>query len=154
MIKPLVDSSVILADLQAKTKDAVLKELLAAAQEHGAFAKKSATALGKKLSEREALGSTGIGNGVAVPHVKSDDIKAPTLVVARSRSGIEWQAIDGRPVAILFLLTAPTSEAEGHLQCLRWISGLARNADFRRFFLDTDNAEGIRELLREMAPAE
>jgi mannitol/fructose-specific phosphotransferase system IIA component (Ntr-type) len=66
--------------------------------------------------------------------------------------GLEWQAIDGKPVSILFLLVSPAAEPEQHLQCLRWISTLARNADFRRFLLDAADADAMRDLLREMAP--
>jgi len=106
----------------------------------------------KRLTEREAIGSTGLGNGVAVPHLKSDEVQGVTMVLARSKAGIEWQAIDGRPVHIVFLLVSPADEPEAHLRCLRWIATLARSADFRRFLLDAADVEAMRELLREMAP--
>lgn len=152
MIQKLVESAAVVADLQAKTKKAALEELLRIAQEAGAVAKKSAAALQKRLADREAVGSTGLGNGVAVPHVKADEVKTTALVVARAKAGLEWQAIDGRPVQILFLLVAPASDPESHLKSLRWISTLARNADFRRFVLDAKDEAGIRELLLEMTP--
>jgi nitrogen PTS system EIIA component len=152
MIQKLVDSAAILAEVKATTKESALKELLTLAQEAGAFPKKAGAVLAKKIAEREALGSTGIGNGVAVPHVKGEDVKQVSLVLGRSPAGIEWHAIDGRPVHTIFLLTAPPTEAELHLKCLRWISGLARSADFRRFFLDAADAAAIRDLLSEMAP--
>ena len=153
-MKKLVESALILPDLKAVTKEAALKELVQAAQEAGAFAKKAQAGLLKKLTEREQMGSTGIGNGVAVPHVKSEDVKALCLVLGRARKGIEWQAIDGQKSQIVFLLLAPQEAAEEHLRCLRWISGLARNHDFRRFFLDAADEAGIRELLLEMSPAQ
>jgi PTS system nitrogen regulatory IIA component len=150
MIAQLIEAAAMVADLAAKTKDAALKELLAAAEESGAFPAKAAKGLAKRLTEREAIGSTGLGNTVAVPHVKSDDVVRTTLVLGRCRRGLEWQAIDGRPVHVLFLLVSPTAEPESHLQCLRWIAGLARNADFRRFLLDAPDGDAMRELLREM----
>jgi nitrogen PTS system EIIA component len=150
MIAKLIEAAPMVADLAAKTKDAALKELLAAAEAAGAFPAKAARGLAKRLAEREAIGSTGLGNTVAVPHVKSDDVARATLVLARCRPGLEWQAIDGRPVHVIFLLVSPVSEPENHLQCLRWIAGLARNADFRRFLLDASDANAMRELLREM----
>jgi mannitol/fructose-specific phosphotransferase system IIA component (Ntr-type) len=152
MIQKLVAAAAIVAEIKAKTKDAALKELLQVAQDAGAFGKKGQAALAKKLNDREAIGSTGLGNGVAVPHAKGDDVKETSLVLARSKAGIEWQAIDGRPVNIMFLLVAPASEPEAHLQCLRWISTLARSADFRRFFLDAKDEGALRDLLREMSP--
>ncbi len=150
MIAQLIEAAPMVAELAARTKDGALKELLAAAEAAGAFPAKATKGLAKRLSEREAIGSTGLGNTVAVPHVKGDDVARTTLVLARSRPGLEWQAIDGRPVHVLFLLVSPAAEPENHLQCLRWIAGLARNADFRRFLLDARDADAMRELLREM----
>ena len=151
MIAQLIEAAAMVADLAAQTKEAALKELLAAAEGAGAFPAKAAKGLAKRLSEREAIGSTGLGNTVAVPHVKGDEVSRTTLVLARCRPGIDWQAIDGRPVHVLFLLVSPVSEPESHLQCLRWIAGLARNADFRRFLLDARDATAMRELLRELS---
>ncbi|HEX5053562.1 MAG TPA: PTS sugar transporter subunit IIA [Planctomycetota bacterium] len=154
MIEQLVDSVAIVSEIGAKTKDAALKELLAVAQAGGGFGARSAKALGKRLADREAIGSTGLGNGVAVPHVKGEDVAAMALVLARAKGGIEWQAIDGRPVHVLFLLVSPAGEPENHLKCLRWIATLARSADFRRFLMDAADADAMRDLLREMAPKE
>jgi mannitol/fructose-specific phosphotransferase system IIA component (Ntr-type) len=151
MIKQLIDAAALVGELEAKTKDAALKELLAAALAAGAFPAKAARGLAKRLADREAIGSTGLGNTVAVPHVKSDDVTKATLVLARSKKGLEWQAIDGRLVHVVFLLVSPADEPETHLQCLRWIAGLARSADFRRFLADAKDAAAMRELLREMS---
>lgn len=154
MIRNLAQTSAVISELAATTKEAALKELLAAAGAAGAFPESSAAALGKRLSEREAIGSTGLGNSVAVPHVKGDDVEGVTLVLARCHPGLEWQAIDGRPVHVLFLLVSPSNEPESHLQCLRWIAGLARNSDFRRFLLDADSDDAIRDLLMELSGEE
>lgn len=152
MIARLVGSAALLPHLAAKNKEAALKELLSAAQAAAKLSEKAGKALARKLHDRESIGSTGLGNSVAVPHVKSEDVDQVTLVVARVPGGLEWQAIDGKPVSIVFLLVSPTSEPEQHLQCLRWISTLARNTDFRRFLLDAADADAMRDLLREMTP--
>ena len=154
MIRNLAQTSAVIGDLTATTKDAALKELLAAAGAVGAFPEAARLALGKRLSDREAIGSTGLGNSVAVPHVKGDEVEGVTLVLARSHAGLEWQAIDGRPVHVLFMLVSPSNEPEAHLQCLRWIAGLARNSDFRRFLLDADGDNAIRDLLLELSGKE
>ena len=151
MIAKLIDAAALIGELEAKTKAAALEELLVAAQAAGAVPASAAKALGKRLADREAIGSTGLGNGVAVPHVKGDEVRRVTLVLARCRKGLEWQAIDGRPVHVLFLLVSPSDEPEVHLQCLRWIAGLARNSDFRRFLLDAADPAAMRELLRELS---
>lgn len=151
MIRNLVQNAALIEQLQASTKEAALKELLTAAESVGGYPDSARRTLAKRLADREAIGSTGLGNSVAVPHVKGDAVEQTTLVVARCPDGIEWQAIDGRPVHVLFLLVSPTSEPESHLQCLRWIAGLARNADFRRFLLDAEGERAIRDLLLEMS---
>lgn len=152
MIGQLVDSASVVAELVAANKDAALKELLGVAQESGAFGAKITKALHKRMVDREAMGSTGLGNGVAVPHVKSEGIDRVVLVLARTKKGLEWHAIDGRPVHVMFLLISPVDQPETHLQCLRWIATLARNSDFRRFLLDAEDAGAMRDLLREMQP--
>jgi PTS system nitrogen regulatory IIA component len=152
MIGQLVDSAALVAELVATNKDGALKELLAAAQESGVFGAKIQKGLHKRLLEREAMGSTGLGNGVAVPHVKSEGVDKVVLVLARCKKGLEWHAIDGRAVHVLFLLVSPADEPETHLQCLRWIATLARNVDFRRFLLDAKDGKAMRDLLREMQP--
>ncbi len=152
MIGQLVDGAALVAELVATNKDGALQELLAKAQDSGVFGAKLTKTLHKRMLEREAMGSTGLGNGVAVPHVKSEGVDRVVLVLARCKKGLEWHAIDGRPVHVLFLLVSPADEPEMHLQCLRWIATLARNTDFRRFLLDAKDAQAMRDLLREMLP--
>ncbi|MGC6486662.1 MAG: PTS sugar transporter subunit IIA [Planctomycetota bacterium] len=151
MIRNLVERAALIEELEATTKEAALKEMLGAAEEAGAFPQSARKRLQKRLSDREAIGSTGLGNSVAVPHVKGDGVEGITLVLARCHPGLEWQAIDGRDVHVLFLLVSPTDEPESHLQCLRWIAGLARDTDFRRFLLDAEGGDAIRDLLLEMS---
>lgn len=147
----LIFGAVVLDALSATAKNDALAQVLAAAVQAKLIAKKNAPGLLDRLSAREKLGSTGIGNGVAIPHVKSDEISGIGLVVARAPRGIDYEAIDGRPVQILFLLLAPAAKSQEHLAALRWISGLARDTDFRRFFLAADSVKAIRDLLLEMS---
>ena len=148
----MVQRARLVPELQAQNKDGALKELIGLAQATGAFPDKALKKIGKLLTDREAIGSTGLGNGVAVPHVKAEGIDQSALVVARCKAGLEWQAIDGRPVHILFMLVSPAGDPERHLACLRWISTLARSSDFRRFLLDAADESAMRELLVEMSP--
>ena len=150
MIETLIDSAVIVDDLRAAGKAEAFDEILAAAVASGALDKAQSGPIRKRLVEREELGSTGIGNGVAVPHVKVATAERMVLCLARHVAGIDFDAIDGRPVHTLFVVIAPQDAAEDHLALLRWISGLARDADFRRFVQDAEGAVQIRELLHEM----
>lgn len=151
MIAELIDSAVIIENLQSAEKGEVLAEILEAMVAAGRVDAADQPAISKLLRKREELGSTGIGNGVAVPHVKSDKIARLSLGLARSEPGIEYQAIDGRPVQTLFLILAPESEPDGHLKALRWVSTLARDADFRRFAQAAGDEAALRDLLREMS---
>lgn len=152
MISDLIDSALVLEEVAATTRAEALEEMLAATVAHERLTKAKLTTIRRKIAEREALGSTGIGNGVAVPHVKSDAVTETVLVLARSAAGIEFGAIDGRPVHAVFLIVAPKDAAEDHLKILRWVSVLARNADFRRFLKHAADEREIRELLHEMSP--
>ncbi|MDP6929757.1 MAG: PTS sugar transporter subunit IIA [Planctomycetota bacterium] len=150
MIKELIDTAIIIEELENSEKSAALREVLAVVGEQVGMGDKELTSLTRRLFKRERLGSTGIGNGVAVPHVKGKTIDHMRLVLARSPAGIEYQAIDGQDVKTIFLILAPEGEAEKHLQALRWISILARDADFRRFVLVAKGPDEIRDLLFEM----
>lgn len=153
MISKLITTATIVENLAATTKPEVLAEMLKAGVASGLFASKSTASLKKKLAEREARATTGIGNGVAVPHVKSKAINEICMILGRSTGGIDYRALDGQPVHTVFLLIAPPGQEEEHLQSLRWIASLARNADFRRFALSAPGEAEIRELLHEMSSA-
>jgi mannitol/fructose-specific phosphotransferase system IIA component (Ntr-type) len=153
MISALIESAVIIQSLVSSTKEGALAEMMEAMVAARRVLQKDAPPIAKQLREREVLGTTGIGNGVAVPHVKSALVAQLSLLVARSAVGIDYQAIDGKPVHTVFLIVAPADQAEQHLKALRWISTLARSADFRRFVLSAKTDADIRDLLREMSSA-
>lgn len=150
MIRQLIETALIIDSVEAAEKSIALQRMLEEAVSAERLARRDLAAVQKALLEREEKGSTGIGNGVAVPHVKGKEVKAMSLVLGRSKQGVPYHAIDGRPVHSIFMILAPLQEAEAHLQALRWISTLARNADFRRFMMQASDEAQMRELLLEM----
>ena len=151
MFKKIIDSAVLVPDLAAHDKDAVLGEMVDAMVAAGAVDKKFRTAIVRQLREREARGSTGLGNGVAVPHVKEASVGEIVMGVGIAGAGIPFDAIDGAPVSVLFLVLGPRGRPpEDHLQVLRLVSGLARNADFRRFARIVKSSAELLDLLHEM----
>jgi PTS system nitrogen regulatory IIA component len=100
------------------------------------------------LMEREGLGSTGIGDGVAIPHGKMDDLNDIVLVVGRSIQGVDFSAIDNKPCQIFFLVLAPEQVAGLHLRILAHVSRLLKDAEFRRTFLDAEGRDGLWQLLK------
>jgi len=103
------------------------------------------------LLERERLGSTGIGGGVAIPHGKLDGLKAVVGVFVRLQQPIDFDAVDGRPVDLVFMLLAPAGAGADHLKALARISRLFRDEDMVGRLRGSDTAEAIFALLTESA---
>jgi mannitol/fructose-specific phosphotransferase system IIA component (Ntr-type) len=100
-----------------------------------------------RLEEREALESTGIGSGVAIPHARTKAVSRVVLGVARSRAGLDFQAGDGVPVHLIFLLVSPESAAGEHLAALARISRLVRHRDFCRELLAASGSEEMLDVI-------
>lgn len=98
------------------------------------------------IMSRERLGSTGIGYGVAIPHGKLADLNAPVLVIARHREGIDFDAIDGKPVHIVVLLLAPDKEDRTHLELLAHLARILQSEETRRKIMEARDAEALSEL--------
>jgi mannitol/fructose-specific phosphotransferase system IIA component (Ntr-type) len=110
----------------------------------------------RALVEREGLASTGIGQGVAIPHVKLAGIEEAIFSLSLVPQGIAWASLDGQEVSILFTVLRPERGSarynpERHLDMMRWISQLGRDPDFRRFALGVTTKKDLVDLLREMS---
>lgn len=106
------------------------------------------------LHEREKSGSTGVGMNVAIPHVKLKGLDRTACSVSIHATGLEWHAIDGAPVQIVFTVLRPEKggehhDPEQHLEMMRWISRLSRDSDFRRFALGVKAKSDLVDLLKE-----
>src|SRR6185369_17939987 len=139
----------ILDDLKAVAKEEVIKEMVQALVKAGRIEEANVKKVVKALMDREELGSTGIGAGVAVPHAKHDSISDLVGAFGRSKKGINFDALDGEPVHILFLLLSSKNASGAHLEALAYISRLVRDEKFVKFLRDTKDVAGIRELLAE-----
>ena len=141
----LVRDAVIL-DVVAGTKSGVLEEMAGALA--GAVASIDAERLLEVLVEREALQSTGIGEGVAIPHGKLPGLDGLVAGFARSRKGVDFDSIDGQPTELFFLLVVPEhAGGRQHLKALARISRFCRNADFRK---KLSEAVGLDEVMAVM----
>jgi PTS system nitrogen regulatory IIA component len=136
----------IIEALKAKSKRAVLAELSEIfTRDHAGI---QSEAMIEVLLEREKLGSTGIGDGIAIPHGKLKGLDSLVISFGRSREGIDFDSIDGRPAHIFFLLMAPESSTGQHLKALAKISRMLKDPEFRNDLLSAKNAE---ELYRKIA---
>ncbi|MFC1852784.1 PTS sugar transporter subunit IIA [candidate division CSSED10-310 bacterium] len=119
----------VLAELAAHNKEDVLTELAnVVTQAHHSINKIELVSI---LKEREKVGSTGIGNGVAIPHGKYQGISSLVAAFGRSPSGIDFNALDGHKVHFFCLLVAPQDSVGDHLKALACISRLFKKEDFR-----------------------
>ncbi|HEX7127125.1 MAG TPA: PTS sugar transporter subunit IIA [Thermodesulfobacteriota bacterium] len=137
----------VVADLDGATKrDALgrLVDTLAAAEPDIQPAR-----LVEALLERERIGSTGVGDGVAIPHAKLKGLKRLAAAFGRSRRGVDFEAVDGRPCHLFFLLVAPEEAASDHLRALSRIARLMRDAEVRRRLVEAPDAEALYALLVE-----
>lgn len=116
-------------DMRSTTKEDAIRELVALLK--GARAIFDEDSVAKIVLEREELGTTGIGEGIAVPHGKSNAVDKLVAAFGRSEKGIDFASIDNQPVHLLFLLVAPSDSAGPHLMALARISRLLKNTDFR-----------------------
>lgn len=101
------------------------------------------------LLNREKLGSTGIGEGVAIPHGKIAGLRSITASIGRSREGLAFDALDGKPCHIFFLLAAPGSSVSGHLKALARASMLLKNPDLRERLIAAETTGEIYRVLVE-----
>ncbi len=138
----------ILANLDASDKRAALDEMCRLLDQNVSEVHKDM--LLELLLDREQLGSTGIGFGVAVPHVKLKGLESIIVGFARSKDGINFQAMDNKPVHLLFFIVAPESSTVMHLKILAAVSKLLKSAEFRTKLLSAASKEDIyRAILEE-----
>ena len=131
----------ILPDLQATSREEVLREMVEHLLNAGKI--KDANGLVQILLDREMLGSTGIGHGVAIPHGRLAGLNEILLVFARSEKGVNFEAHDGKPVNLFFLLVAPEDSAGLHLKALARISRILKNPECRATLLSTRDREAL-----------
>lgn len=146
-ISDILKEDYIIADLDAGDKEGVLNELSLFLEHKGAI--QDHGKLLQALLDREKLGSTGIGDNMAIPHAKHEGIEQIITVFARSRKGIDFQSLDRKPVHFVFLLLAPPASTGLHLKALAKIARLFKNPSLRENILKAEDADTINSLILE-----
>lgn len=137
--------------LKAADRDGCFVELLDALVANREITKSESAAALEAIRNREKIGSTGIGSGVAIPHVKLPGAKKLAATIGVHAEGVDFNAIDGEPVNVIFLIVRPADDSAEHLKFLQWVSRLARHADFRRFMARTRSTAEMMALMHEMS---
>lgn len=146
-IVDFLNEKAIVADIKATDKEGVIRELVdSLAKAEGI---KNKEELIEVLLSRESLGSTGIGQGVGIPHGKTDSVKKLVAAFGVCHQGVNFEALDGEPVYLFFLLVAPEDSAGPHLKGLARISRLLRDKYFRESLKQLYDDKAILKLIRE-----
>lgn len=144
-----IRTEAILPDLKATTARSAVEEMVAALVKAKAVAADQHRKVVEAILRREKKGTTGFGNGVAIPHAKHAGVKGVVGIVALSRAGIEFAALDSQPVHLFFLLLSNPDQPEEHLKAMEHIFRSIKNDPLRRFMCQSSNQEELVELLRE-----
>ena len=145
-INDLLVTEGVVADLKATSKKQALQDLAKRAAKVSGLHER---AIFDVLMERERLGTTGVGNGIAIPHGKLPNLDRLHGLFARLEQPIDFHAIDERPVDLIFVLLAPENAGADHLKALARISRLLRNNGICDKLRGTDNAEALFAILTE-----
>jgi PTS system nitrogen regulatory IIA component len=122
----LLDEDLVLAPLKGRNRDDVIREMVEHLRSRTDAA--SGEDIAGKLLEREGLGTTAIGGGIAIPHCKVGGLKAPVLVLGLSREGVSFESVDGKAAHVVFLVVSPLEHPNVNLRVLAAIAKLARRS--------------------------
>jgi mannitol/fructose-specific phosphotransferase system IIA component (Ntr-type) len=135
--------------LAATTREDAVRELAALLSASRALPKARAEALATEVLARESEGTTGIGGGVAVPHAKTTLVDDLVVAVGVSREGIDFAAVDGDPVHVVFLIAAPPTAAAEYLALMKWVVSLTRSKYWMKLLRGAPTPEALVEVLDE-----
>jgi len=146
-ILDFLSESCVITDLQGKTKKNVVTELVDVLAKKKLV--KSVDKTVEAIMKRESTGSTGIGQGVAIPHAKSEDVSKIVASLGISKAGVDFDSLDGEPVYIIFLMVAPPESISEHLQTIAKISRLLKDKFFRQSLRDAQSASEVIKIIKE-----
>ena len=145
-INEMLNDNSFLVGFEATSKKHLLNELCKLANKNFNIDER---VLLENLTKREKLGSTAVGNGIAIPHANVSNIEKPKVLVATLSKGLNFYALDEQPVDVIFLLLAPNEKSSEHLQALALISRLLRNNELTSKLRGCKNAESAMMVLTQ-----
>lgn len=144
----LLDNDLIIDEFRGGTKLDVLQEFSALLYDRGLIQDKEG--LTKVLVARESLGSTGVGDGVAIPHGKLGGMDRLLLAFGRSRKGIDFDSLDGKPAHLFFLIIAPDDAPGEHLKALARVSRMMKDGEIRGSLMKAADGDGLKKVISEL----
>ncbi len=135
----------VIYELESSDKGGVLKEMVSTLNASGLEVDVEKAL--KVLNDREKLGTTGIGDGIAIPHGKLEGLEEIVVIVGRSGEGVDFEALDMQPCKIFFMVLAPEQGAGAHLKVLAQISRQLKDSAYRQAFIETGDKQELLNLL-------
>ncbi|HOT73033.1 MAG TPA: PTS sugar transporter subunit IIA [Anaerohalosphaeraceae bacterium] len=148
-LSDIVCFSAIIPELESKDRNGAVRELVEILYREGRLGSLEPEKLTKAIIQRENEASTGMGKGVALPHIKVDGIDEPVAAVGRSSKGIDFRSLDKQPVYTILLLISPKENPDKHLQAMEILFRHLNQDDFRRFLRQAQTVEEIVEIIRD-----
>jgi len=142
----ILPENLVLPALHGANKDEVLRELSHKLAE--VYPEIDAVKLIEVLWERERLGSTAIGDGIAIPHGKLPGVRSVLAAFGRHRAGVDFQSLDGKPTHLFFLLVAPEDSVGQHLKALARVSRLLKEPAFREGLANAEDGAALYAIIR------
>jgi len=144
----------IVPQLQTQLRDETIRELVEALAQAGKVKKKYVEEIIEKLIERENQGSTGIGKGIAVPHIKHPSVNEIIGTIGCSAEGIDFNSLDKAPVYSVLLLLSPPNNPDRHLEAMESLFAHLQRERFRKFLRQSETSEAIMDLIVEADDAQ
>ena len=148
-LSDIMVADAIIPDLAAKDRDGVIEEIVNSLASCGAIPKKHTKEIVQAILDREQQATTGIGKGVSLPHAKLKYIKKAVGTIARSSQGIDFAALDSKPVYSVILLLSSPEDPDEHLQAMETIFKHVQRDIFRKFLRQSETRQAIVELIEE-----
>ena len=136
----------LIPELRSTTKEDVIKEVLEKFDLNKKYFKNN----DELILEREKKGTTGMGEGIAIPHTSKSDTKKIKGALGRSRDGVEFEALDGKLVHLVFMVLSSDIHEKQHIECLKYISKEMRDELYKNFLLDAKGKRGMYKTLKEL----
>jgi len=146
----VIPTANIIPSLKSARKEGAIKELVALLAANGSIPKSKAKDVAQAIADREKLGSTGIGRGIAVPHVKVSFLKEPVGGMGKSEAGIDFSSLDGAMTHTVFLFVSPAEPNDKHVSLMSRFVTLIRKPDFVSFLAQTEGGKALHDFLKEV----
>lgn len=151
-IKDVLKENLFIAELKSTTKEAVLLELTKKLYSENYISDQEDFL--NKLKDREAIYTTGVGDGIAIPHAKSDDLKDTVVLFAKSTKGVDFESMDGKPTHYFFVIATPTESEDAHLKVLSSLSGELAKTNTQESLINVTDFNSLLEVFAHTSKKE